>query len=69
VDANRLTALPPACHNSPITQKGATMNEMMSSFSSVLVGTAALLVGVGALLVAVRIVRFLDVWEERLREK
>ena len=45
------------------------MNEMMSSFSSVLVGTAALLVGVGALLVALRIVRFLDVWEERLRQK
>lgn len=45
------------------------MNEMMNSFSSILIGTAALLVGVGALLVAVRVVKFLDVWEERLRQK
>lgn len=45
------------------------MNEMMNSFSSVLVGTAALLVGIGAILISIRVVKFLDVWEERLKQK
>jgi hypothetical protein len=45
------------------------MNEMMSGFSSVLIGTAALLVGVSALLVSVRLIKFLDLWEERLKQK
>ncbi len=45
------------------------MNETMSSFSAVLIGTAALLVGIGALLVALRVVKFLDAWEERFKQK
>ncbi len=45
------------------------MNETMHSFSSVLVGTAALLVGIGALLVALRVVRSLDAWEDRFKQK
>jgi hypothetical protein len=45
------------------------MSETIAGFSSVLVGTAALLVGIAALLVSVRLVKFLDVWEERLKGK
>jgi hypothetical protein len=45
------------------------MNELMSGFSSILLATAALLVGISALLVALRVIRFLDNWEERFKQK